>query len=136
MKFYNNDLRKKLSKAMYDALRKNFNNGFGVSDIIFNMVGDVETVVVDRVKGSGTKEIWTHYATISKTAKGWEVSESFVEIDEDFCNKWGDEYRQWIGTKQTAVYIYGYYQTFWLAARSLKSKGNSENKRLAIEVYV
>lgn len=34
MKFYNNELRKKLSKAMYDALRKNFNNGFGVSDII------------------------------------------------------------------------------------------------------
>ena len=92
--------------------------------------------MINKIFKEDGKDVWEHYANIMLTDKGWEVSESFIEIDDAFCNTWGDEYRQWIGTKQTAMAIYGYCKTFGAAVRNLKVKGNSENKRTVIDVYV
>lgn len=136
MKYFNYEMKNELPKEMQASLEKHFNNYFGVGCVVTSLSGEVEHVAIDRVFQEGTHDVWEHYANIMLTDKGWEVSESFIEIDDAFCNTWGEEYRQWIGTKQTAVAIYGYYKTFGAAVRNLKVKGNSENKRTVIDVYV
>lgn len=136
MKYFNYDMQKELPNEMQTILEKHFKNDFGVACVIINLAGEVEQIVIDKVFKEGKKDVWEHYANIMLTDKGWEVSESFIEIDDAFCNTWGDEYRKWIGTKQTAMAIYGYYKTFGAAVRNLKLKGNSENKRTVIDVYV
>ena len=136
MRYFNYEMKNELPKEMQASLEKHFNNNFGVACVITSLDGKVELVVIDKVFKEGTHDVWEHYANIILTDKGWEVSESFIEIDDAFCNTWGDEYRRWVGTKQTAVAIYGYYKTFGAAVRSLKVKGNSENKRTVIDVYV
>lgn len=138
MKYFNYDLEKELPQQMCNTLQRYFDDTFGVSTVLPNLAGDVEIVVIDRVvKVSKSVEDWTHYANIIKQPNGtWQVSESFIKIDDRFCDKWGEEYRRWVGTEQTAVYIYGYYKTFTLAVKNLKLKGNSENKRTVIDVYV
>lgn len=136
MRYFNYETRNELPKGMQASLEKHFNNNFGVVCVITSLDGDVEHVVIDKVFKEGTHDVWEHYANIILTDKGWEVSESFIKIDDAFCNTWGDEYRQWVGTKQTAMAIYGYYKTFGAAVRSLKVKGNSENKRTVIDVFV
>ena len=136
MRYFNYETRNELPKEMQASLEKHFKNDFGVACVIKNLDEEVQHVVIDKVFKEGTHDVWEHYANIMLTDKGWEVSESFIEIDDAFCNTWGDEYRQWVGTKQTAMAIYGYYKTFGTAVRSLKVKGNSENKRTVIGVYV
>jgi hypothetical protein len=139
MRYFNYEMKNELPKEMQASLEKHFNNDFGVGCVITNLTDltvEVEHIVIDKVFKEDGKEVWEHYANIMLTDKGWEVSESFIEIDDAFCNNWGEEYRQWIGTKQTAVAIYGYYKTFGAAVRNLKVKGNSENKRTVIDVYV
>lgn len=136
MRYFNYEMKNELPKEMQTSLEKHFKNNFGVACVITSLDGKVEHVVIDKVFKEGTHDVWEHYANIIMTDKGWEVSESFIEIDDAFCNTWGDEYRRWVGTKQTAVAIYGYYKTFGAAVRNLKVKGNSENKRTIIGVYV
>lgn len=136
MRYLNYEMKNALPNGMQASLEKHFNNNFGVACVITSLEGNVEQVVIEKVFKEGTHDVWEHYANIMLTDKGWEVSESFIEIDNAFCNTWGEEYRQWIGTKQTAMAIYGYYNTFAGAVRSLKVKGNSENKRTVIDVYV
>lgn len=136
MRYFNNDFKNAMPKEMQASLEKHFNNNFGVACVITSLDGKVEQIVIDKGFKEGTHDVWEHYASIMLTDKGWEVSESFIEIDDAFCKTWGEEYRRWVGTKQTAVAIYGYYKTFGAAVRNLKVKGNSENKRTVIDVYV
>lgn len=136
MRYFNYEMKNELPKEMQASLEKHFNNNFGVACVITSLDGYVEQVVIDKVFKEGTHDVWEHYANIMLTDKGWEVSESFIEIDDAFCKTWGKEYRQWVGTKQTAIAIYGYCKTFGAAVRSLRVKGNSENKRTVIDVYV
>ena len=136
MRYFNYETRNELPKEMQASLEKHFNNNFGVACVIQNLDEEVQHVVIDKVFKEDGKDVWEHYANIMLTDKGWEVSESFIEIDDAFCNTWGEEYRQWIGTKQTAMAIYGYCKTFGSAVINLRVKGNSENKRTVIDVYV
>ena len=129
-------MKNELPKEMQASLEKHFNNNFCVGYVITSPDGKVESVEIDKAFKEGTHNVWKHYANIGLMDKGWEVSESFIEIDDAFCNTWGEEYRRWVGTKQTAVAIYGYYKTFGSAVRNLRVKGNSENKRTVIDVYV
>lgn len=136
MRYFNYEMKNELPKEMQASLEKHFKNNFGVACVITSLDGKVEHVVIDKVFKEGTHDVWEHYANIILTDKGWEVSESFIEIDDAFCKTWGEEYRQWIGTKQTAMAIYCYCKTFGSAVINLRVKGNSENKRTVIGVYV
>ena len=99
--------------------------------------GCVDFVSIYKLSETTTNsEVWTAYATIVAGFNKWELSEGYFDIDDAFCNKWGEEYKKWIGTGQLAMYIYGYYSSFGAAIRNLAIKGVSDKGRKPVAVYV
>ncbi len=143
MKYFNYDMQRKIPKDMKDILEKYFGGSdFMVSNVLYNREGDVDTITIDTTPYvfDGVKNIvkgeWVHYAHLFKVAEGWQLAESFIYIGYGFVEEWGEEYRKWIDTGQTATNIYGTFKTFRGAVRNLSIKGTSANDRKAKEVYV
>lgn len=137
MKYYSYGITTKLPKTMKDALERVFTEDYwGVGLFLDDKFGYlVELCKVTRDE-SGFYE-WTHYAQISQVGENnWEISERHIPIDEAFCEKYGEEYRKYIGTSQTGMFIYGFYKTFGNALRNLRKFGASNKHRKPIEVYV
>lgn len=137
MKYYSYDITAKLPKTMKDALERIFTEDYwGVGIYLFDKFGYLVELCKVKEDDQGFYE-WTHYAQISQVGENnWEISERHIPIDEAFCEKYGEEYHKYIGTEQTAMFIYGYFKTFGHALRNLRKFGASNEHRKPIEVYV
>ena len=135
MKYYSYNITTKLPKTMKDALERVFTEDYwGVGQFNECVTPMFE---ICKVEGDVNRSIWTHFAFVEQLDNSnWVVYENHIPIDENFVKQWGEEYRMWIGTEQTAQYIYGYYKTFSNALRNLRKFGASNEHRKPIEVYV
>lgn len=136
MKYYNYEMRK---REIDTLLQKYFDDNYGAV-ITFDLNNNVDVIEICKLTKEDNATTWTHYANVCNmdTSKNnnWELNEQFIKIDEKFCNRWGDEYRVYIGTEQTAMNIYGYFKTLGGAIRNLAKNGTSENGRKPITIYV
>lgn len=140
MKYFNYEIETQLGEKMNAALLQYFpDNTWGV-DVCTDIDGKVDTVTINKVvTHSQSSETWTYFATITDLqgdGTDWEVSKQFIPIDEAFCDKWGDEYRKWIGTKQTGVNVYGHYKHFKAACHCVASASFRNDTRKVIEAFV
>ena len=132
MKYYNYEMRKREIDVL---LQKYFDDNYGAV-VTFDANGKLDKIEVCRLTQDGKATVWTHYAYIFNFDGKYEISEGFVTIDEKFCNEWGEEYRSYIGTNQTALNIYAYCKTLGGAIKNLAKKGTSEKGRKPITIYV
>ena len=135
MKYYDYQTYEVLPIKTIRLLDK-FPDSFGVC-VTLDLAGEIENIEFSKIRPDGTGTIWTHYANVMEANENeWELNEQFITIDEEFCDNWGDEYRKWIGTEQTAMNIYGTFKSADNAIRNLLKYGTSENGRKAKSVYV
>jgi len=134
MRYYNYE---SVPRNINEALQEYFpENTWGCS-VHKDTKGNVDIVEICRVTQHNPRcASWEHYAQIIHLDGVWELSEMFIEIDEKFCKKYGEQYRKWVGTEQTAVYIYGMFYSFKRAVKSLKNFGTSINGRKPKNIYV
>ena len=134
MRYYNYEsVPRDINEALQNAFPENTWGGVIHKDA----KGNVDIVEICIVKQHNTRSAsWSHYAQIINFDGICELSEAFIEIDEKFCKKYGEQYQQWIGTEQTAMYIYGMFKSFKRAVQSLKNKGTSINGRKPKNIYV
>ena len=133
MKYYN---YKHYDKELDSLLSKYFGDEYGAV-VCRDLNGVIDNIEICRLTLDGDSTIWTHYANIANmdTAKSdkWEINKQFIEIDEAFVAKYGDEYKKYIGTEQKAMYIFAYFKTLGGAVRNLAKYGT---KRKPIGIYV
>lgn len=135
MKYYNYSMKEEIPQNLKEPLEKVFTEDYwGVGQ--FNECG-TPMFEICKVEGDVNRSTWTHFAFVEQLDNShWVVYENHIPIDENFVKQWGEEYRIWIGTEQTAQYIYGYYKTFNGALRNLRKFGASNEHRKPIGVYV
>lgn len=143
MIYYNPEIKKLLQKkngVIDDILRKHLGDGhkYGIAEVITTpQTTHIEQIVIDKISDySVNGATWTHYASIIRGEDGWTLEEFYIPIDEKFCKKWGDEYRQWIGTQQTAVNVYCTRKYLASLMKDLMKNGTSANCRKAKSVWV
>ena len=126
-----------MQQSELDALlQAHFDDNYGAV-VSFNLDGELDSIEICKLTSDGRETVWTHYAYIFNFSYGekkdFELSEGFIDIDDAFCDKYGEEYRKYIGTEQTAMHIYGHFKTLGGAVRNLAKYGT---KRNPMDIYV
>ena len=134
MKYLYEHIKSQLSQYC-SILDKYFDDNYMVT-YAWSIENGNEGFSIDEIREQGRSIYFTHFANLELTKLGWEINEQFITIDEAFCKRWGEEYCRYIGTAQTAMYIFGYYKTLGRAIQNLAKYRTSKYGRKPQKVYV